>query len=94
MSTSRPTPPAATAASAARRPDRWMPWASSRPSTKALSTRARSAPVSSGVRASVGVGVAGVGQHRTVGLDPEPVRLDGVVDAVCRDRERADGAKP
>ena len=52
VSTSRLTPPALTAAAAAREPERWMPGTASRPSTKAESTRARSAARRRGVRLS------------------------------------------
>ena len=90
VSTSRRTPPASTAACAARLPERWMPRRASRPSTKALSTRARSAPREQRGQRVAAVRVAGVGEDRAVGLDPEAVGLDRVVDPVRRDRERAD----
>ena len=90
VSISRWTPPAPTAARAARLPERWMPSTASRPSTNAESARTSVASRHSGARAVAGVGVAGVGQGAAAGLDPQPVGLDRVVDQERRDPERAD----
>ncbi len=90
MSTSRPTPSASSTAWAARRPDRWIPSTSSRPSTNAASASTRSALWHNDFSASQAVRVAGVREHRAVVLDAHPVGLDGVVDQHRRHGERAD----
>ena len=93
VSTNRRTPPARTAAAAARDPDRWMSGHDVAPvDERRVEQREVGAVQQRGEVVAV-VGVAGEREHRAAGLDPVAVGLDRVVHGVRGDGERAHGER-